>query len=46
MWNNLGHAHSSGRVQQIEVGQLEMKKPRNVRVLLILSSPLRKILFS
>ena len=34
---DLGHAHSDGRLQRIKVGRLEMKKPRNVRVLLILS---------
>ena len=34
---DLGHAHSGGRLQRIKVGRLEMKKPRNVRVLLILS---------
>ena len=34
---DLGHAHSDGRLQRIYVGRLEMKKPRNVRVLLILS---------
>ena len=43
---DLGHAHSGGRLQRIKVGQLEMKKPRNVSTVNSLGSPLRKILLS